>query len=156
MNSKTRTGIRSAFRTKKIIRFNSRSKYLFDSLEELEKQSILNLIAASASLVEQLIINGPIKISPKITLLLISFLFLFIAYFIFLLDHFFTDKIMSLDALLDYLEDRNLLIGAFPYINKSKKREKILLDIENNFTDRIIVNLLNSDKKVFLVSSMKI
>ena len=69
------------------------------------------------------------------------------AYFLFLLDHFFTDKIMSLDSLLDYLEDRNLLIGAFPFIDNSKKEQKILKDIEKNFTDRIIVNLLNSPKK---------
>lgn len=143
---------------RKLFNLTQRVNIYSSSLEELERQKLsLNLIAASSTSNVRIINNpsGPIKISPKITLLLISFLFLFIAYFIFLLDHFFTDKIMSLDALLDYLEDRNLLIGAFPYINKSKKREKILLDIENNFTDRIIVNLLNSDKKVFLVSSMK-
>ena len=143
---------------RKLFNLTQRVNIYSSSLEELEKQKLsLNLIAASSTSNVRIINNPsePIKISPKITLLLISFLFLFIAYFIFLLDHFFTDKIMSLDALLDYLEDRNLLIGAFPYINKSKKRQRILLDIENNFTDRIIVNLLNSDKKVFLVSSMK-
>ena len=143
---------------RKLFNLTQRVNIYSNSLEELEKQKLsLNLIAASSTSNVRIINNPsePIKISPKITLLLISFLFLFIAYLIFLLDHFFTDRIMSLDALLDYLEDRNLLIGAFPYINKSKKRQRILLDIENNFADRIIVNLLNSDKKVFLVSSMK-
>lgn len=143
---------------RKLFNLTQRVNIYSSSLEELEKQKLsLNLIAASSTSNVRIINNPsePIKISPKITLLLISFLFLFIAYFIFLLDHFLTDKIMSLDALLDYLEDRNLLIGAFPYINKSKKRQRILLNIEKNFTDRIIVNLLNSDKKVFLVSSMK-
>ena len=143
---------------RKLFNLTQRVNIYSRGLEELEKQKLsLNLIAASSTSNVR-IINNPsesIKIRPKLTLILISFLFVFVAYLIFLLDHFFTDKIMSLDALLDYLEDRNLLIGAFPYINKTKKIQNILLDIENNFTDRIIVNLLNSEKKVYLVSSMK-
>ena len=52
-------------------------------------------------------------------------------------------------------EDRNLLIGAFPYIKKDNSNELILKDIEKNFTDRAIVNILNSNKKTYLIASMK-
>ena len=143
---------------RKLFNLNQKVNIYSSSLEELEKQKLsLSLIAASSTSNVR-IINSPskpIKISPSLSLLLLSFVALLVTYFIFLLNHFFSDKIMSLDALLDFLEDRELFLGAFPYINKKNKDKKILLDIEKNFTDRIIINILNSKEKVYLVSSMK-
>ncbi len=142
---------------RKLFNLTQRVDIYSSSLEELEKQKLSLSLKAASSSSNVRIINypsDPIKISPRITLILLSLIVLLAAYLIFLLNHFFTDKIMSLDSLVDYLEDRNLLIGAFPYIS-GRGNKKILFDIEKNFTDRVIVNILNSDKKVYLISSMK-
>ena len=142
---------------RKLFNLTQRVNIYSSSLEELEKQKLsLSLTAASSSSNVRIINypSEPIKISPRITLILFSFVVLVVAYSFFLLNHFFTDKIMSLDALVDYIEDRNLLIGAFPFISGNSDK-KILNEIEKNFTDRVVVNILNSDKKVYLISSMK-
>ena len=143
---------------RKLFNLNQKVNIYSSSLEELERQKLsLSLIAASSTSNVR-IINFPseaIKISPRISLLLFGLVFLLFAYFIFLINHFFTDKIMSLDSLLDYLEDRSLLLGAFPLINENKNTKGILEDIEKNFIDRIVINILNSKKRIFLVTSMK-
>ncbi len=143
---------------RKLFNLNQKVDIFSSGIQELEREKLsLNLIAASSSS-DIRVINYPSqssRISPRLTLFLFAFVFVFIAYVIFLVDHFLTDKIMSLDALLDYLEDRNLLIGAFPLINKKLIENKILFNIEKNFIDRILVNILNSDKKVYLITSMK-
>ena len=128
------------------------------SLEELERQKLSLSLSAASSTSNIRIINFPsdaIRIKPQLTLLLFSLIIPLVAYFVFLLNHFLTDKIMSLDSLMDYLEDRSLLLGAFPYINRNNSNQKILNEIEKNFTDRVIINILNTDKKIFLISSMK-
>ena len=47
------------------------------------------------------------------------------------------------------------MLGAFPLINEKNKNLKILKEIEKNFSDRILVNILSSENKVFLIASMK-
>ena len=143
---------------RKLFNLNQKVDIYSSSLEELEKQKLSLSLVAASSTSNVRIINSPseaIKISPNLSLLLLSFVVLLVTYFVFLLNHFFSDKIMSLDALLDFLEDRDLFLGAFPFINIKNKNKRILLDIEKNFTDRIIINILNSEEKVYLVSSMK-
>ena len=142
---------------RKLFNLTQRVNIYSSSLEELEKQKLSLSLKAASSSSNVRIINypsEPVKISPRISLLLFSFVALVVGYSFFLLNHFFTDKIMSIDSLVDYLEDRNLLIGAFPYFSGGKN-EKILFEIEKNFTDRAVVNILNSENKVYLVTSMK-
>ena len=117
---------------RKLFNLTQRVDIYSSSLEELEKQKLSLSLKAASSSSNVRIINypsDPIKISPRITLILLSLIVLLAAYLIFLLNHFFTDKIMSLDSLVDYLEDRNLLIGAFPFIS-GRGNKKILFDIE--------------------------
>ncbi len=143
---------------RKLFNLNQKVNIYSSSLEELERQKLSLSLLAASSTSNVKIINFPsdaMKISPRITLLFFSFLFFLLAYFIFLLNHFFTDKIMSLDALIDYLEDRDMLLGAFPFISKNQNKQKILIEIEKNFVDRVIVNILNSDNKIYLITSMK-
>ena len=143
---------------RKLVNLTQKVNIYSSSLEELEKQR-LNLSINEASSTSNIrVINGassPSKISPSLALLTLSLLFPLVLYNIFLFDHFFTDKIISLDSLLDFLEERSLLLGAFPLIGIDKKNKNVLEDIEKNFSDRIVVNILNSDSKVFLISSMK-
>ena len=143
---------------RKLFNLTQRVSIYSSSVEELEKQKLsLGLVAASSTSSIR-VINYPsdaVKISPTLSLFLFSFVILIAVYFIYLIDHFFTDKIMSIDSLIDYIEDRNLLIGAFPFIKKDKSNELILKDIEKNFTDRAIINILNSNKKTYLIASMK-
>ncbi len=129
------------------------------SLETLEKQKLeLNLTAAS-SLSNIRIVNNATeaqKISPKLTLILFSLNFLVLFYIFFLVQHLVTDKILSIDALLGYLENRKSFIGAFPLKQERKdKNESILEDIEKNNLDRSVISILNSKDKVNIVASMK-
>ena len=143
---------------RKLFNLTQKVNIYSSSLEELEKQKLSLSLLAASSTSNVRVINSPsnaIKISPNLSFLLLSFVVLLVTYFAFLLNHFFSDKIMSIDALLDFLENRNLLLGAFPFINQKNKNKRILLDIEKNFTDRIIINILNSKDKVYLISSMK-
>ncbi len=143
---------------RRLFNLNQKVDIFASGIQELEREKLsLNLIAASSSSNIR-VINYPsqsVKISPRITMFAFAFVFVFLAYIIFLVNHFLTDKIMSLDALLDYLEDRNLLMGAFPLINKKLIENKILFNIEKNFLDRILVNMLSTEKKVYLVTSVK-
>ena len=129
------------------------------SLETLEKQKLdLNLTAAS-SISNIRIVNAAsdaFKISPKLSIILFSFIVLIIAYIYFLIDHFITDKILSLDSLVDFLDDRKLFIGAFPLMDaKREKRTKILKDIEKNNLDRSVISVLETNDKVNIILSMK-
>ena len=129
------------------------------TLETLEKQKLgLNLSAAS-SISNIRIVNTAseaFKISPKFTIVLFSFVFLVLGYVFFLVDHFITDKILSLDSLVDFLDDRKLFLGAFPLMDaKRKKRTRILADIEKNNLDRSVISVLESKDKVNIVLSMK-
>ena len=143
---------------RKLFNLNQRVNIYSSSVEELEREKLsLGLVAASSTSNIR-VINKPsdaVKISPSISILLLGIVIFLVAYIIFILDHFLTDKIMSLDSLLDYLEDRQLLLGAFPLINKRNSNIKILKEIEKNFSDRILVNILSSENKVFLIASMK-
>ena len=127
-------------------------------METLEKQKLeLNLTAAS-SLSNIRIVNNATeaqKISPKLTLILFSLNFLVFFYIFFLVQHLVTDKILSIDALLGYLENRKSFIGAFPLIQRKDKNELILEDIEKNNLDRSVISILNSKDKVNIVASMK-
>ena len=129
------------------------------SLETLEKQKLnLNLTAAS-SLSNIRIVNSPSeanKISPKITIILIAFVILILFYLYFLIDHLITDRILSLDALLDFLEERNLFIGAFPLVEpNTEKKLEVLNYIEKNNLDRSAISLLEMKDKISIVASMK-
>ena len=129
------------------------------SLETLEKQKLnLNLSAAS-SISNVRIVNEPSiasKISPKFSIMLLSFAALIIAYVYFLIDHFLTDKILSVDSLLDFLDDRRLFIGSFPLMNtKKKERTDILKNIEKNNLDKSAISLINTKDKINIVTSMK-
>ena len=104
------------------------------SLETLEKQKLnLNLTAAS-SLSNIRIVNDASKaskVSPRISIVLLSIVFLLIGYLYFLINHAVTDKILSIDSLLDFLENRNPFIGAFPLIADEKDDTfKLLNEIE--------------------------
>tara|TARA_B100000900_G_scaffold327452_1_gene287588 strand:+ start:752 stop:2656 length:1905 start_codon:yes stop_codon:yes gene_type:complete len=129
------------------------------SLETLEREKLnLNLSAAS-SLSNIRIVNNASdagKISPKINILLFAFVFLFIGYIYFLIDHLLTNKIISVDSLMDYLDDRKKFIGAFPLMDLNNKRStEILKDIEKNNLDRSVISILETKDKVNIVSSMK-
>ena len=129
------------------------------SLETLEKQKLdLNLTAAS-SLSNIRIVNNPVeayKISPRVSIIFISFLILVLVYIYFLIDHLITDRILSLDALLDFLEERNLFIGAFPLLDSRKENAmEVLLDIEKNNLDRSAISILDMKDKINIVASMK-
>lgn len=129
------------------------------SLETLEQQKLnLNLSAAS-SLSNIRIVNTASdagKISPKINIVLFAFLFLLIGYIYFLIDHLVTDKIISVDSLMDFLDDRKKFIGAFPLMDiNNERRTKILYDIEKNNLDRSVISILETKDKVNVVSSMK-
>ncbi len=129
------------------------------SLETLEKQKLnLNLTAAS-SLSNIRVVNSPIeayKISPRVTIFLFAFLIFVLIYVYFLIDHLITDRILSLDSLLDFLDERNLFIGAFPLIERSKvNKMEVLSDIEKNNLDRSVISVLETKDKINIVASMK-
>ena len=128
------------------------------SLETLEKQKLnLNLTAAS-SLSNIRIVNDASKaskVSPRISIVLLSIVFLLIGYLYFLINHAVTDKILSIDSLLDFLENRNLFIGAFPLIADEKDDTfKLLNEIEKNDLDRSVISLLGAKDKVNVITSM--
>ena len=129
------------------------------SLETLEKQKLnLNLTAAS-SLSNIRVVNSPVeayKISPRVTIFLFAFLIFVLVYVYFLIDHLITDRILSLDSLLDFLDERNLFIGAFPLIETSKvNKMEVLSDIEKNNLDRSVISVLEMKDKINIVASMK-
>ena len=128
------------------------------SLETLEKQKLnLNLSAAS-SLSNIRIVNdasSASKISPNISMILFSFLIFAAAYGFFLVNHFVTDRILSLDSLLDFLDNRNLFLGAFPQVDPKKDdKSKLLKEIEKNDLDRSSISLIASGKKITTITSM--
>ena len=128
------------------------------SLETLEKQKLnLNLSAAS-SISNIRIVNdasSAYKISPNISIILFSLLILASAYGFFLVNHFITDRILSLDSLLDFLDNRNLFLGAFPQVDQKKdEKSKLLKEIEKNDLDRASISLIASGKKITTITSM--
>jgi len=136
--------------------YKQKVKILSTSIEELEK-SRLDLSISAASNISNIRIITPAtdskKIRPTFYLLLLSFGVTFLFYIIFLIQHFFTDKIMSIEALTDFLEERHLFLGAFPLIKNKDLQDRILIEAEKNFLDRIVVKLFNSKSKIYLVSS---
>ena len=125
----------------------------------MEKQKLdLNLSAAS-SLSNIRIVNNAteaLKVSPKFTVVLLSILILVFFYIYFLIDHLITDKILSIDSLLDFIDDRESFIGAFPQKEQTQdKNQKILDEIEKNNLDRSVISILNTKDKINIVTSMK-
>ena len=57
--------------------------------------------------------------------------------------------------MLDFLENRNLFIGAFPLIADEKDDTfKLLNEIEKNDLDRSVISLLGAKDKVNVITSM--
>ena len=117
-------------------------------LKDLSSQELALSMAEASEVSNVRIINiaeDALKVSPQLSMFLLSILLTISVYVFLLIRHFMSDRINNLDAIIDYL-GKNSVIGERPLITGNEKTpNQIALKIADELLNKTIYEILHSD-----------
>ena len=130
-------------------------------LKDLSSQELALSMAEASEVSNVRIINNAsvaIKVSPRLSLFLLSLLLTISVYVFLLVRHFMSDRINNLDAIIDYF-GKNSVIGERPLITGYEKSpNQIASKIADELLNKTIYEILHSDddfSSICIVSTKK-
>ena len=130
-------------------------------LKDLSSQELALSMAEASEVSNVRIINiaeEALRVSPQLSMFLLSLLLTMSVYVFLLIRHFMSDRINNLDAIIDYL-GKNSVIGERPLITGiNKTPNQIALKISDELLNKTIYEILHSDddfSSICIVSTKK-